>query len=117
VLDRQGFDTTPGGSEAQASDLAAFIRAIPEGQIVVAAMQGDGSARLTAEAVDALRSIGGEADPRGSSGWSHALLGVKGAAPGTALEVSGPQNGWLRLVPDLRTLAVAVDRLVWERTE
>ena len=117
VLDRQGFDTTSGGSEAQASALAAFVRAIPEGQIVVAAMQGDGAAHLTAEAVDALRSIGGEADPRGSSGWSHALVGVKGAVPGTALEASGPQNGWLRVAPDLRTLAVAVDRLVWERDQ
>ena len=117
ILDRQGFDTTPGGSEAQAAALAAYIAALPEGQIVVAAMQGDGAAHLTAEAVDALRSLGGEADPRGTSGWSHALVGVKGAAPGTALEVSGPQNGWLRLVPDRRTLAVAVDRLVWERNE
>jgi len=117
LLDRQGFDTTPGGSQAQAAALAAFLRAVPEGRIVVAAMQGDGAANLTAEAVDALRSIGAEADPRGSSGWSHAILGVKGAAPGTALEASGPENGWLHLVPDWRTLAVAVDRLVWEQVE
>jgi hypothetical protein len=117
VLDRQGFDTTPGGSEAQAAALAAFVRAIPAGHIVVAAMQGDGGARLTAEAVAALRSIGSDADPRGSSGWCHALIGVKGAAPGTALEAAGPQNGWLRAAPDRRTLAVAVDRLIWERAD
>jgi hypothetical protein len=117
IRDRQAFDTTPGGSEAQAAALVAFVRAIPQGQIVVAAMHGDGAALLTAEAVDALHSIGGQADPRGSSGWSHALIGVKGAAPGTALEAAGPENGWLRLEPDVRTLAVAVDRLLWERND
>ncbi len=117
VVDRQGFDTTTSGSEAQASAMAAFVRAIPDGQIVVAAVQGDAAAHLTAEAVDALHSIGGEADPRGSSGWSHALVGVKGAPRGTALEVSGPQNGWLRLAPDVRTLAVALDRLVWQPSD
>jgi hypothetical protein len=117
LQDRQGFDTTPDGSEAQAAALAAFVRAIPEGQIVVAAMQGDGAALMTAEAVDALRAVGGQGDPRGSSGWSHALIGVKGAAPGTALEAWGPQNGWLRLEPDVRTLAIAVDRLLWERRD
>jgi hypothetical protein len=114
VLDRQAFDTSSSGSEAAAASLAAFVRGIPDGQIVVAAVQGDGAAHLTAEAVDALRSIGSEADLRGSSGWSHAIVGVKGAAPGAALEASGPQNGWLRLAPDLRTLAVAVDRLLWK---
>ncbi|MGD8738369.1 MAG: hypothetical protein PVJ85_16600, partial [Anaerolineae bacterium] len=62
-------------------------------------------------------SIGGQADPRGSSGWSLALVGVKGAAPGAALEVTGPDTGWLRVAPDRRTLAIALDTVVWEQAE
>ncbi len=114
LLQSQGFDTTPEGSEAQAAALAAFVAAIPEGRIVAVAMQGDGAAYLTAEVVAAFGAIGGQADPRGSSGWSHAIIGVKGAAPGTALEAAGPDNGWLRVEADRRTLAVAVDLVWWE---
>ncbi len=117
LLDRQGFDTTPTGSESEAAALADFLAGIPDGQIVVVAMQGEGAARLTEAAVEALRSIGGQADPRGSSGWSHALIGVKGAAPGSALEAIGPGNGWLRVAPDRRTLGIAIDKIVWERNE
>jgi hypothetical protein len=114
LLQRQGFDTTPGGSLAQAAALADFVDAIPAGRIVAIALQGDGTANLTAEAVAAFRAVGGQADPRGSSGWSHAIIGVKGAAPGTALEVAGPDSGWLRVAPDRRTLAVAVDVVRWQ---
>ena len=117
LLQRQGFDTTPDGSQAQAAALAAFIEAIPEERIVVVASQGDGAANLTAEAVAAFAAIGAKADPQGSSGWSHAIIGVKGAAPGTALEAAGPENGWLRAAPDRRTLAVAVDAVQWEQLQ
>ena len=115
LLDRRGFDTTPGGSESQASALADWIASLAEGQIVVVALQGEGAAYLTGEAVAAFHAIGGQADPRGTTGWSHAIVGIKGAAPGTALEVAGPENGWLRVAPDRRTLAIAVDTLLWER--
>lgn len=117
LLDQGGFDTTPGGSEAQASALADFIAAVPDGQIVVVALQGDGAAHLTDGAVAAFRAIGGQADPRGTTGWSHAIIGVKGAETGTALEAAGPGNGWLRVAPDWRTLAIAVDKLLWERQQ
>jgi Interleukin-like EMT inducer len=116
LLDRRGFDTTPGGSEAEAAALAAFIEQVPDGRIVVVALQGDGASHLTDEAVAAFREIGGQADLRGRSGWSHAIVGVKGAVPGTALEAAGPDNGWLRVAPDRRTLAMAVDAIVWEQT-
>ncbi|MGD8820182.1 MAG: interleukin-like EMT inducer domain-containing protein [Anaerolineae bacterium] len=117
LLKREGFDTTPGGSDAEATALADFIAAVPQGQIVVVALQADGAARLNETAIGALHSIGGQADPRGSSGWSHAVVGVKGAAPGTALEVAGPDTGWLRVAPDRRTLAIALDTVVWEQAE
>ena len=117
LLDQQGFDTTPSESEAEAAALADMIAAVPDGRIVVVALQGDGAAQLTEEAVEALAQIGGQVDPRGTTGWSHAIIGVKGADPGTALEVAGPDNGWLRAAPDRRTLAIAVDRILWERME
>jgi hypothetical protein len=115
LLDRHGFDTTPGGSESQASALADYIASVTEGQIVVVALQGDGTAHLTGEAAAAFHEIGGQADPRGTTGWSHAIIGIKGVAPGTALEVAGPESGWLRVAPDRRTLAIAMDSLLWER--
>ena len=117
LLDQQGFDTTPSGSESQATALARFIAAAPEGQIVVVAMQGEGEVHLTEEAVAAFQEIGGQADLRGSSGWSHAIIGVKGAGPGTAMELAGPGNAWLNVAPDWRTLAIAVDSVLWEQQD
>lgn len=117
LLDRRGFDTTPTGSESEAAALADFLAGVPDGQIVVVAMQGDGAAHLTDAAVDALRSIGGQADLREGSSRSHAIVGVKGAAAGSALEATGPGNGWLRVAPDRRTLGIAIGRLVWGRNE
>ncbi len=117
LLDRQGFDTTHSGSESNALALADMIDALPDGRIVVVALQGDGAAHLTEDAVKALQQIGGQVDLRGTSSWSHAVIGVKGAAPGAALEVAGPDQGWLRAAPDRRTLAIAVDLILWERVE
>jgi hypothetical protein len=115
VLERRSFDTTPGGSEAEAAALADFIAALPEGQIVVVALQGDGAVRLTEADVAAFRAIGGQADLQGGTGWSHALIGTKGATPGTALEATGQDGAWLRVAPDLRSLAVAVDTVTWKQ--
>jgi hypothetical protein len=115
LLERRSFDTTSAGRPSEAEALSAFLAGVPQGRIVAVAMQGDGAARLSDEVVAAFRSIGGQADPRGRADWSHALIGVKGAAPGTALEVAGPGNAWLRAAPDLRTLAMAADWIGWER--
>ena len=117
VLDQQGFDTTPDGSESEAVALADFITSVPEGRIVVVALQGDGAAHLTDGAVATFHAIGGQADPQGTTGWSHAIIGVKGAVPGTALEVAGLESGWLRVAPDRRTLGIAVDTLRWEQID
>jgi hypothetical protein len=117
LLDQQGFDTTTSGSESQSAALARFIAAVPEGQIVVVALQGEGEAHLRGEAAAAFRQIGGQADLQGASGWSHAIIGVKGAGPGTAMEVAGPGNAWLSVAPDRRTLAIAVDSILWEQQD
>jgi hypothetical protein len=116
LLNRRAFDTTTGGSEAQAAALANYLAGVPAGRIVIVALQGEGTARLTEAAVAALHTIGGQVDPRSKAGWSHAIVGVKGAAPGAAQEIAGPENGWLRVAPDRRSLAIAVDGVVWEET-
>ena len=115
LLEYRGFDTTPSGNQAEAAALADFIAGVPQGQIVVVALQGDGAVHLTDEAVAALRAVGGQADLRDASGWSQAIIGVKGAEPGTALEAAGPGNAWLRVAPDRRTLSIAVDTVLWEQ--
>ena len=81
---RAAFDTFKSADES--TRLAKFIQAIPNGRIVAVAVRDEASRNLTEEAVNALRSIGATQDLHGKFRWSHAIIGVKGAAPGTALE-------------------------------
>jgi len=115
VLDRRGFDTA--GSPAESRLLAEYIAGIPEGRIVVAAVRIDGGRHLTEQAVAALRTIGARADLRGTENRAHAIIGVKGAASGTALELAPVGNAFLYVghTMDQRTLAVAVDGITWAR--
>jgi hypothetical protein len=76
-------------SEAEAERMARFIDEIPNGRIVAVAARDEVSRYLTQGAVDALGTIGAKQDLRGKWRWSHALIGVKGAAPGSALESAG----------------------------
>lgn len=87
VSARAVFDTFIAETEGQR--LAEFIRAVPPGWIVVAAIRDEGTAQLTQDAVEALWSLGGTIDPRGSSHTSYLLVGVKGAARATAIELAG----------------------------
>jgi Interleukin-like EMT inducer len=74
-----------------AARLAAFVGGLPEGTLVAGAVRDEASHRLTEEAVAALRTLGVAGDLRGHFRESHAFVGVKGAAPGTALEEMGPR--------------------------
>jgi hypothetical protein len=56
---------------------------------VAVAVEDEASLHLTEEAVSALRTIGAESDLRGMFRWAHAIIGVKGAEPGQALEATG----------------------------
>ncbi len=87
VTDRGYFNTLadPAASEA----LAQFIDAVPSGYWVAVAAADDASLALQPAAVDALHTIGATGDLRGRFRWGHAILGTKGAAPGTALEAMG----------------------------
>jgi hypothetical protein len=67
-------------------ELAGFIDSVPEGHQVAVAVADEASLKLEADAVAALRSIGAVGDLREKFRWSHALIGVKGAEPGSALE-------------------------------
>jgi hypothetical protein len=81
------FDTF--ASEEESDLLAEFIAEIPEGKAVAGAVEDEASLSLTEEAVLALRTIGGEVDLRDMFRWAHAIIGVKGAEPGQALEATG----------------------------
>lgn len=109
VVDKSGFDTWANEYESRA--LADFVAEIPEGHIVAVAVKDDGAANLTEPGLEALRSLGAQIDLRGTEHRSHAIIGVKGATPGTVPEASAEGNSYLRVGrnPDDRTLSVAFD--------
>ena len=70
--------------------MARFIESLPSGTIVVAAARDEASGQLEETAVRALWSVGAREDLRGRFRVSHAVIGVKGAAAGEAVESAGP---------------------------
>ncbi|HSJ56441.1 MAG TPA: interleukin-like EMT inducer domain-containing protein, partial [Anaerolineae bacterium] len=72
----------PGASLA----LAEFLRGVPGGYLVALAAADEASRLLGTEAVEALRGIGATRDLRERFRWGHAVVGVQGAAPGSAPE-------------------------------
>jgi hypothetical protein len=66
--------------------MADFVASIPEGRIVAVAVRDEASRLLNEEAVQALRTIGAGGDMREKFRWGHAVIGVKGAQPGQAVE-------------------------------
>ncbi len=112
VLDVRGFDTYANAFEADR--MAQFIEELPAGVIVAGAARGDASASLTDRAVQALASLGSAVDLRSTPGHGHAFIGVKGAAPGAAVEETGPDGAYVRVAADRRSLSAAVD---WVRLE
>ena len=59
---------------------------------MIAGVKTDGGGQFTDEGVAALRSIGGQKELQRTLWLAHALIGVKGAPPGSAVEASGPGN-------------------------
>ena len=86
VLAAHAFDLVADPGGANASRMVAFIRTIPAGMVVAVAVKDDGSIGLSSQVEAALRTLGAARPPRGKLRHSYALLGIKGAAPGTALE-------------------------------
>jgi len=108
VLWADVFDTD--ASREESRRLTEALRRLARGAIVVAAVKDEASSALTDEAVLALRSLGGRKDIRGRYRVSHLLIGVKGAAPGTAIEEVGAR-------PLTVTLGEAPERLGIELRE
>lgn len=90
VQARANFDTFLNAVES--ARMARFFENIAEGDLVVVAASDEASNALTSLGVDALRSIGARQDLRGKFRWSHAIIGVKGAPPGSASELSSETN-------------------------
>jgi len=87
VLQTAWFDTF--AAEENSQKLAALLDRVPAGQIVALAVRDEGSLKLEDEAIRALRTIGVATDLRGQFRSGLAVIGVRGAAPGTALEAAG----------------------------
>ncbi|MCI0529957.1 MAG: hypothetical protein L0Y56_21140, partial [Nitrospira sp.] len=75
--------------------LAEFINDLENGKIVILAVKDDGALSLTVEAIEILKTVGAQEDLRDKPRWSHAVIGIKGAKPGEALEVSS--SGYVKL--------------------
>ncbi len=90
LLDAETFDTF--FDPLAAGELARWVEALPAGSIVAGAVRDEASGRLDGAAVHALGTLGVRGDLRGRFRDSHAFVGVKGAAPGTALEAVGPRR-------------------------
>jgi hypothetical protein len=103
VLDIRGFDTAANEYEAQA--LTDYIAAIPDGRLVIVSSQGTEAAAFLSEGFATLG--GSPAVPT----VPYSLIGIKGAAPGTAQEATGEAYLRLGTSPDTRPLSAAVDWL------
>ncbi len=93
LLEIRNFDTY--GSKAQADSMAAWIKRLPEGALIAAAIRDEGSVSMNEAAHLALEALGSALTRNVGTRDSWALLGRKGAAPGSVPEVlqksqSGP---------------------------
>lgn len=78
------FDTHLDAGAGRA--LASFLADVPAGYLVAVAAADEASRLLSPEAVEALHTIGAGGDLRDHFRWGHAIIGVKGALSGSALE-------------------------------
>jgi hypothetical protein len=117
VLDEEGSVEQlelldPFASSEASQHMASFISTIPEGRIVIAVTRDEASENLTEDAVHALHSISAAGDLRGRYRWTHAILGVKGAAPGTAMEQMSEDEVSLLVGRDPQEPILLVDRVL-----
>ncbi|MBI5303605.1 MAG: hypothetical protein HY868_15830 [Chloroflexi bacterium] len=115
VDDARAFDTINDRVGSRA--FTDFIAQIPNGQIVAVVSQDAVAANLGDRAAAAFQLIGGQVDIRANPTRTHALIGVKGAPPGSALEQSQDGASFVSVGrnPDTRTLAAAVSVMVIEK--
>jgi hypothetical protein len=83
-----GYDTYLSTDESDR--LAAAINAAPDRTIIALVSYEEGMSKLNDAARAALASLGARTDLKDQIGAAYALIGVKGAVPGTALERLDP---------------------------
>ena len=115
VVDAKVFNTAD--ERAQSRALTDFIAQIPRGFIVALAAQENVASNLGDGTVAALRSLGAQVDIRQNPDRTHAVIGVKGAPSGTAVEQSNEGASFISVghSPDERTLAAAVSLITVEK--
>ena len=87
VISSRNFDTHGDPEASQA--MASYVGSLPESSIVAVAVADEASRLLGEEAVQALRTLGSSSDLRGCFRCAQAMIGVKGAAMGSAVESWG----------------------------
>ncbi len=115
VTNSQVFNTMD--DIAQSRLMTDFLTQIPEGLIVAVASQEKAAQNLGDRTVAGLHSLGGKVDPRQDWGRAYALIGVKGAAPGSAIEQWKNGSSFVSVghSADERTLAAAVSSITIEK--
>lgn len=86
VLAATAFDLVADTDGRIGAQLVRFIDDLPTGAVVALAVRDDGSIGLTPTVAAALGRLGAARPPVGKLRHSYALIGVKGAPPGTAME-------------------------------
>lgn len=97
------------GGERTADRVAGIDIGVP----VLVVSYGDAWRELSAEAVEQLRTLGADVSLESLQEQYFAIVGVKGAAPGAAVQTVDPTDAFLRvsLNRDRRPLAAVVDRV------
>ncbi|RME56022.1 MAG: hypothetical protein D6790_15345, partial [Caldilineae bacterium] len=116
LLARAAFDIL--GDPNASAALAAWVQGLPTGTIVAGAVNDEASLGLGADAVAALRSLGAAESVQGRFRWSHAFIGVVGAAPGQAVEdiaLLRPAVAIAGMPIDSPTITGGVGRIHFER--
>jgi len=110
VLDMQGFDTVANAYEVER--LTAYLNQIPEGRIVILATREGAGEFVSPELIKALQRLGSAvASPAALAGRAHALVGIMGSGAGAGVEKIDPQDAYLEISGDFRSLAAAFDTL------
>lgn len=110
VLDSKNFDTG-GRTILESRAMREFLDSIPEGRIVVGAVQEDASAQLGEAAANAILALGLEGNVRGQEGFTHAFVAVKGHDGGLEQFGEGASAVSVGRNLDTRPLSIAVEWL------
>ncbi|MEI8167845.1 MAG: interleukin-like EMT inducer domain-containing protein, partial [Chloroflexales bacterium] len=87
LIAANGFDTYASSDES--ARMAALISSAADGTIIALATYDEGTVSLGDVGRAAIASLGAKVDLKGQTGAAYALVGVKGAAAGSALEQIG----------------------------